>query len=184
MGQMGSGTAEHFGLNGQIDLDMGTLSGALGGVGGFVACKKYIADYLRDFSRGFRFTTSLPPATIGGLVEALRIVMTDGSLRARLWSNIKHLVTGLKNIEYQTSATESAIVSIPIGHEQTTWEVVRLLETKGVYVSPFIRPAVKRGQARIRLTVNAAHTDQDIASTLEVFRLVKPEIEAMIRAKG
>lgn len=181
MGKTGAGTAEHFGLKGQIDLDMGTLSGALGGVGGFVACKKYLADYIRDFSRGFRFTTSLPPATIAGLVESLRILLADEVLRVRLWANMKQLKTGLTELGYQISATESAILSIPIGHEQTTWEVVRLLEHEGIYVSPFIRPAVKRGQARIRLTVNSAHTEDDIVVGLDVFRRVKPEIEAKIQ---
>jgi 8-amino-7-oxononanoate synthase len=182
MGPTGAGTPEHFGLNGKIDIDMGTLSGALGAIGGFLACHKYIAEYLKEFSRGFRYTTSLPPSITAGLLEALKIIKTDSSLRAKLWSNMNRLKTGLRAMGYQISPTESTIMSIPIGNEQTTYEIVRMLEAHDIYVSPFMRPAVKRGEARIRLTVSAAHSEQDISRTLEVFNTIKPEVQSKTEA--
>ena len=182
MGQTGSGTAEHFGLNGEVDLDIGMLGGALGGVGAFVACKKYIADYLRHFSRGFLFTTTLPPATTAALLEALRIIRTDKSLREKLFSNVDIIKRGLTELGYEISATESAIVSIFIGNEQTTYDMVKMLESRGIFVNAFIRPAVKRGKAKIRLTVTAAHSDTDLAQTLEAFKLLKPEFDARVSA--
>jgi 8-amino-7-oxononanoate synthase len=182
MGQRGSGTAEHFGLNGRIDLDIGMLGGALGGVGAFVACKKYVADYLRHFSRGFLFTTTLPPSTTAALLEALEIMKLDKALRAKLWSNVEIVKEGLAGLGYKISATESAIVSIPIGNEQTTYDLVRMLEANGVFVNAFIRPAVKRGEAKIRLTITAAHSDSDIAQTLEAFEKIRPEFDARFSA--
>ncbi|MBI3608911.1 MAG: aminotransferase class I/II-fold pyridoxal phosphate-dependent enzyme [Nitrospirae bacterium] len=184
LGPRGAGTADHFHMNGHIELDMGTLSGVLGGIGGFVACQKYIGDYLRHFSKGFLFTTSLPPATTAGLLEALRILKTDESLRTRLWSNMHQLKEGLKELGFKISATESAIVSILIGHEQTTYEIVRSLEDRGVYVSSFIRPAVKRGEARIRMTVSSAHSQQDISQALDAFKSVRPAIDLAIEKHG
>jgi glycine C-acetyltransferase/8-amino-7-oxononanoate synthase len=184
MGARGSGTAEHFHLDGQIDLDMGTLSGVLGGIGGFVVCKQYIADYLRHFSKGFLFTTSLPPATTAGLVEALRIVRREPELRDRLWKNVHKLKVGFKDLGYQISDTESAIMSILIGNEQDTYRIVRQLEERGVYVSSFIRPAVKRGEARVRVTVSAAHSEEDIAVLLSAFRALKPTVDSAIKANG
>jgi 8-amino-7-oxononanoate synthase len=182
IGPNGAGTSEHFGLSGKIDLEMGTMSGALGGIGGFLACSKTVSDYLRRFSRGFLYTTSLPPAVIAGLLEALRIIKTDASLRTRLWSNVKKLKDGLRNLGYSISQTESAIISILIGNEQATFESVQILEDHGIYVSPFVRPAVKRGEARIRLTLNAVHSDEDLSKTVETFSALKPVFGRMIKS--
>ncbi len=180
VGPNAAGTAEHFGLNGAIDLDLGMLGGALGGVGAFVACKSYIGDYLRHFARGFLFTTTLPPATTAGLSEALRIIRSDAALRARLWSNVEEMKAGLNQLGYRISPTESAIVSLFIGNEQTTYDVVRLLEEKGVFVNAFIRPAVKRGEAKVRLTITAAHSKSDIALTLHAFGEIKPMLRSLV----
>ncbi len=178
MGERGSGTAEHFGVEGRIDLDIGMLGGALGGVGAFVACKRYIADYLRHFARGFLFTTTLPPASTAALLEALRIIKTDREIRAKLWANVEKLKAGLTRLGYKISATESAIISIFVGNEQDTYDIVRMLEERGVFVNAFIRPAVRRGEAKIRLTMTAAHSDLDIASTIEAFQDIKPALDA------
>lgn len=181
MGTNGSGTAEHFGLNGKIDLDMGTMSGSLGSVGGFVACRKHVADFLREFSRGFRYTTSLPPAVIAGLLEALKIIKNDSTLRERLWSNAASLKDGLARQGYLLSRSESTILSVRLFSERVVYDTIRLLEARGIYVSPFTRPAVKRGDARIRLTVSAAHSKEDIGQALSVFEEIKPKVDSMIQ---
>lgn len=176
MGHNGAGTPEHFGLKGQFDLNMGIFSAALAGVGGFVACKSYIKDYILHFSRGILFTTSLTPATTAGLIEALKVIKDDPSLRARLWSNIKRLRISLKDLGYQLGPTESSIMSIHIGNEETTYKAVRMLEARGVYVNAFRRPAVKRGEAKIRISVSAAHSEEDISKVLEAFEETKAEL--------
>lgn len=180
LGPRGAGTPSHFGLQGKIDLDMGTFSGALGGIGGFVACDKYIKEYLQHLSRGYLFTVTLPAATTAGLLEALRILRSDEVLRVRLWSNIEQTRVGLKRLGWRVLPTESAIVTILIGDEQITYDVIRMLEELGVCVSAFVRPAVKRGQARIRLAITASHSEADITATLRAFA----EVKAVLQERG
>jgi 7-keto-8-aminopelargonate synthetase-like enzyme len=128
------------------------------------------------------FTTTLPPATTAALLEALRIIRADRSLREKLFSNVAVIKKGLAQLGYEISATESAIVSIFIGNEQTTYDMVRMLESSGIFVNAFIRPAVKRGKAKIRLTVTAAHSESDLLKTLEAFQKLKPEFDARLSA--
>ncbi len=173
MGPSGAGTPEHFGLKGRFDLNMGIFSAALAGIGGFVSCKKYIKDYILHFSRGILFTTSLTPPTTAGLLEALKVIQEDPSLRVRLWSNIKRLRTGLQDLGYQLGPTESSIMSIQIGNEQTAYKAVHMLESHGVYVNAFRRPAVKRGEAKIRISVSAAHSEEEITTVLEAFKEIR-----------
>jgi 8-amino-7-oxononanoate synthase len=177
LGNTGSGAAEHFNLTDRIDLDMGICSAALAGIGGFVACKKYVRDYLLHFSRGILFTTSLTPGTTAGILEALRVIRTEPSLRAKLWSNVRHLKSGLLALGYDIFPTESAIISIPVGDEQKTYKFAHMLKERGIYVNTFRRPAVKRGQGRLRLSVSAAHSEADIAAALDVFRHFKHNVD-------
>lgn len=174
MGKSGSGTAEHYGMRDGIDLDMGIFSAALAGIGGFVACKSYIREYLRHFSRGVLFTTSLTPATTAGILEALRVIRSDPSLRAKLWENVKLFKEGISNLGYQICQTGSAIISIPIGNEQSAYKVAHMLKERGVYVNVFRRPAVRRGEGKLRLSMSASHSEADIAEALEAFKSLRP----------
>lgn len=177
MGTNGAGTAEHYGLNGQIEIEVGSFGASLAGVGGFIGCKKDVKDYLVHFSDGILYTTSLAPATVAGILAALRIVKTDPTLRAKLWSNVNQLKTGLKDLGYEISPSESAVMTITIGNERATDDTVRLLETHGIAVNTFRRPMVRRGTARLRMSVSAAHSESDIAKTLEAFKAIKPKLE-------
>lgn len=177
VGASGSGTPEHFNLKGQVDLDVGTMSASLGGVGGFIACKRYIADYLQHSSKGYTFTVNLPPATTAGLLEALKIIRTDVNLRSKLWNNVRQLKKGLQTLSYQYNPTDSAIISIDIGNEHATWDAVRMLEARGISVSPVFRPMVKRGESKIRLFVTASHSESDISQTLDAFREIRTKLE-------
>ncbi len=174
MGPTGAGTSEHFGLLGKIDIEVGTASAALGGVGGFLAGKKEVVQYLRHFSRGFLFTTSLPAATAAGLLEALRIVRADPLVREKLWNNIIHLKTALIDLGYKLGSMQAAVVCIPVGDEMTTYSVVQMLEERGIYVNAFVRPAVRRGSSIIRLSISAAHSQEDIQRTIEAFQEIRP----------
>jgi 7-keto-8-aminopelargonate synthetase-like enzyme len=177
MGTRGVGTAEHFGLLGTIDIEVGTGSTALGGVGGFLAGPRAVVDYLRHFSRGFLFTTSLPAATAAGLLEALRIIRDQPEVRVKLWENIHLLRRGLAELGYDVSTMEAAVVCLRVGHEEVTYQAVKALQDKGIYVNSFVRPAVKRGKSIIRLSVTAAHSVDDIHRTLEAFKDIKPAVD-------
>lgn len=173
LGSNGAGTPEHFDMKGTIDLDMGILSGCLGGVGGFLASRKYITDYVRHFCRGFLYTTTLTPSTAAGLLEALKIIKTEPLLRLRLWSNVDRLKSSLSAIGFEIQPTDSAILTVRIGNEQKAYSLVHTLEGLGVCVSTFARPMVKRGSAAIRLSVTAVHTDSDIDKTVRAFEVVR-----------
>lgn len=173
MGQTGSGTPEHFGLRGKMELEVASFSGAFAGVGGFIACKQEVADYLLHFSNGVMFTTSLAPATLAGALEALRIMRTDTARRDTLWRNVYHLRGGLESLGYRLCPTGSAVISIEVGNEERAYEAVRALEARGIAVNAFRRPAVKRGEAKVRMSVSAAHSEQDIDLTLKAFSDVR-----------
>lgn len=173
LGENGTGTAEHFGMKGGFELDMGTMAGALGGFGGFVASKSHVINYLKHFSRPFLFTTALPPFAAAAMLRSLTILKADPGLRAKLWGNIMSLRRGLTDLAIKFWPTESAILAIPVGNEQITYEIVRTLESRGIYVNTFVRPAVRRDLATVRLAVSASHSDRDILETLNVFEDIK-----------
>jgi 8-amino-7-oxononanoate synthase len=173
LGPTGAGTAEHFGLRGQIDIYLGLFSKALASPGGFIACERHLADYLRHMSRGIIFTTALPPAMAAGALAALRIVRTETSLRERLWSNVTSMKSGLEALGYDPDGGQSPIIAIQVGHEHIAYEMTKKLEDNGIHVNTFVRPAVKRGEALIRLTMSAAHSPQDIERGLNAFKVLR-----------
>jgi 8-amino-7-oxononanoate synthase len=174
LGETGAGTTEYFGMLGDVDLDMGTFSAAFGGVGGFVACSKAVGDYLRHFSTGFTFTVGLPAPNIAAVIEALRIIRHEPALRARLWSNVSRFKADLERLGYPISPSHAAVFAIRTGDERTTYRLDRALRDHGVYVNSFCRPTVRRGEAILRLSVSAAHTDLDLEKAVEAFRAVRP----------
>jgi glycine C-acetyltransferase len=173
LGPTGAGTAEHFGLKGQIDVYLGLFSKALASPGGFIACARHLADYLRHMSRGIIFTTALPPAMAAGALAALRILRTESSLRERLWSNVASMKSGLEALGYHPVGGQSPIIAIQVGHEHVAYEMTKRLEDKGIHVNTFVRPAVKRGEALVRLTISAAHSSEDIDRVLNAFEQLR-----------
>ncbi|MFZ5876867.1 MAG: aminotransferase class I/II-fold pyridoxal phosphate-dependent enzyme [Nitrospirota bacterium] len=169
LGPTGAGTAEHFGLEGQIDIYLGLFSKALASPGGFIACEQHLSDYLRHMSRGIIFTTALPPAMAAGALTALRIIRTERYLRERLWLNVTTMKSGLEALGYHPVGGQSPIIAIRVGHEHVAYEMTKRLEKSGIHVNTFIRPAVKRGEALIRLTMSAAHSSDDIERALQAF---------------
>lgn len=169
-GRRGAGTAEHFGLEGRIDIQMGTLSKALASAGGYVAGKKHLIDYLCNRARTFIFNTGLPPAAVGAALAALEVVQNEPEIRARLWENAGFLRAGLTRLGYRVLSAESPIIPVLIGEEIKTITVAGLLLKKGVFVSGIRPPAVPPGTSRLRVTVMATHKKEDLALALEAFR--------------
>jgi len=170
LGRTGKGALEHFNMVGKIDIVMGTLSKAVGGLGGFVASSRDIVTYLKHASREFIFSTSLPPAVIAGNIAAIKIIQKEPHLLKTLWRNIKYMKEGLKDLGYDTGNSESAIIPVLIRDEVMTYKMAKILDKAGIFVSPVVFPAVKESESRFRVTVMALHSLSDLDRALEAFK--------------
>jgi glycine C-acetyltransferase len=173
LGVTGAGIAEHFGLQGHVALEMGTLSKALGGVGGFIASDRVVTDYLYQRARPFMFATGhLPPAIAAGLIAALDILRAQPERLARLWSNAATLREGLGRLGYNTAASTTPIIPVIVGEAPQAMALGHALRAAGVYVQAFAFPVVPQGAARVRCIVSAAHTPADLEEALDAFATV------------
>ncbi len=168
LGSNGRGTPEHFGMEGEIDIVAGTLSKALGVVGGFVASSKEVINYLRFYARSNMFSTAMTPAAAGSLVAALDVIQTEPELRERLWYNIRYMIDNLKALGLDLGNAETAIIPIIIPDEDVLRDVSRYVHSAGVFVNPVYYPAVPKGLSRLRLSLMATHTQEDLDTTLGV----------------
>jgi glycine C-acetyltransferase len=169
LGRTGKGTAEHFNLHGKIDIVVGTLSKAFGGVGGFVAGPKVLIDYLKHNARGFVFSAAPPPAVCAGILAAIDVIESEPKWIARLHENSRQLREGLQAQGWNTGRSESPIIPVMIGDDRKAYELTRALYQAGIYASPITYPGVKMGTARVRLSVMATHSSHDIHRTLDIF---------------
>ncbi len=170
LGRTGRGAPEHFNLLGKIDIVMGTLSKALGGLGGFIASKKEVVTYLKHAAREFIFSTSLPPPVVAGVIAAIRVIKSEPYLLGRLWRNIKYMKEGLKSMGYDIGNSQSAIIPIIIRDEINTFKMAKELHKKGIFVNPVVFPAVKKNESRIRVQLMAPHTIADLQKALDIFK--------------
>ena len=167
IGERGHGTPEHFHLEGQIDIVAGTLSKALGGIGGFAASTKEVVEYLRFYSRSYMFSTALPPAVTASLIAALEVIDSEPEIHARLWSNIRYFREGLTSLGFDLGESETAIFPLIIGDDWKVKEMCRLLHQEGVFVNAVFYPAVSKRLSRIRMSLMATHTKEDLDFTIE-----------------
>jgi|SRR3989339_778052 len=167
LGKNGKGTAELFHLEGKIDLTIGTLSKALGGIGGFLVGSKDVIHYLKHNSRSFVFSTSLPPAICASLLKAIEVIETEPIWHQKLWQNINYITKELLNKGYNIGKTESAIIPIIFKNDDLTYLITKELEQEGIFVSPVVYPAVRKNESRIRVSIMASHTDDDLQFFLE-----------------
>lgn len=177
MGENGRGCVEYFGLEGQIDIQMGTLSKALGSLGAYIAGKKELIDFLINRARSFIYTTALPPPVCAAAIAAIEIVTQDHRLRNRLWENAKFLREGLSSMGLSVGNSETPIIPIIIGESSTTMKAYEILLQYGVYVQGIRPPTVPVGSSRIRTTVMATHNREHLTRALEAFRAVRKELE-------
>ena len=173
LGAHGRGATEEGGLSKKIDIIMGTLSKALGGLGGFVAADKVLTDTLVNFARPFIFATALPPVLCEAAREALCVIEEEPLLRKKLWDNIHQVQQGLLKLGFSIPRPESAIIPVMIGDEGKAIEVFGKLLAQGIFIPAVRYPTVPKGKARLRVTVSAAHTPQDIARLIAAFAKMK-----------
>ncbi|MEZ4343184.1 MAG: aminotransferase class I/II-fold pyridoxal phosphate-dependent enzyme [Nitrospirales bacterium] len=166
MGQSGRGTAEHFGIHPMDILHMGTLSKALGVSGGFIAGSKSLIDYLINTSRPFIFSTAPPPALAAAALAALNLVQSEPDRRSRLWANRTHLYAGIQAMGFQLTQTESPILPILLKEPERATQMSRALLQEGFFIPAIRPPTVPKGTSRLRITVTADHTREQIDSCL------------------
>lgn len=169
LGKTGRGIEEHFGMENVIDIKMGTLSKTIPSVGGYVAGKKEIIDYLRHASRAYIFSAALPPAQAAAAAEAFRVIMDEPWRVEKLRENTQLFLNGLKERGFNTLYSETAIVPIICGADEMAFEMTRASHERGIFVLPVISPAVPVGMARLRATVTAAHEPKDIVRAMDIF---------------
>lgn len=172
----GAGTVKHFGLQDKVDFQIGTLSKAIGVVGGYVAGSQKLIDWLKAQSRPFLFSTSLAPGDTKAITEAVKKLMASTELHDRLWENANYLKEGLSRLGFDTGQSETPITPVIIGDEKKTQQFSKRLMEEDIYVKSIVFPTVPRGTGRVRNMPTAAHTTEMLDQALEVYARVGKEL--------
>lgn len=181
LGKSGRGALEHFGIKADERIvQMGTLSKAIGCLGGFVCGKKELIAYLLNRSRSFIFSTALPSALCAGALCAVEMIEQDSSLRKRLWDNANFLRSGLMAIGFDTMWSETPIIPLLTKEPKLTMEFSRLLFKEGIFVQGIRPPTVPEGTSRLRITVMASHTQDDLEFALDRFKKIRQKLKTNI----
>ena len=169
LGATGRGTAEHFGLENEVDIIMGTYSKSLASIGGFIAASEPVIHYIKHHARSLIFSASPPPASVAAVSAALDIMEREPERRQRLWSNTRKLREGLQAMGFDTGRSETPIVPVILHNDLQVFRMWKLLHEEGVFVNPVVSPAVPNGRALIRTSVMATHTEEQLDRVLEAF---------------
>jgi 8-amino-7-oxononanoate synthase len=169
LGPNGEGTSHHYGVQDEVDLIVGTFSKSLASIGGFVAGSESVIHYLKHHSRPLIFTAALPPANTAGVLAALEVMQAEPERRENLWANTRRLQDGLRALGYDIGPTQTPIVPVLIGALENTFVFWRQLFDAGVFTNPVVPPAVPPDQCRLRTSVMATHTFEQIDFALEQF---------------
>ena len=169
LGGGGRGTPEHFGLEDEIDLVIGTFSKSFASVGGFVSGPKEVISYVKHHARPFIFTAALPAMQVAAVLKALEIMETEPHHREKLWQNVALLKRGMNSLGFDTLGSESQIVPVLIGPDELAALFWRMLWEEGIFTTPAVPPSVPPGRSIIRTSVNANHTSEQIERLLEAF---------------
>src|SRR5579864_4829459 len=169
LGTNGRGTTDHFGLHGRVALNIGTLSKAVGVVGGYVCASQIVRDHLIHKSRPFLFSSSHPPATVAACIAAVDVLEGGQDLIDRLWDNTRHFKEGLRSLGFDIGRSETPITPVLCGEAPVAMQLSDLLLERGVFAQGIGFPTVPRGRARVRTIVTATHTREQLDRALEAF---------------
>lgn len=172
LGKGGRGTAEHFGLENEVDLIMGTHSKSLAAIGGFIAGRADVISWIKHLARSMLFSASLPPSLVATVSTALDIIQEEPELRERLWRNTRKMLMGYKSLGYDTGMSETPVIPIVIKDILKTYQMCRLLFENGVFVNAVISPAVSPGHELLRTSCMATHTEEQLDAVLAAFEKV------------
>lgn len=176
LGPRGEGTGAHFGMQADVDIVAGTFSKSLASVGGFVAAEESVIHFLKHHSRPFIFTASLPPANTAGVLAALEVMQQEPERRDRLWENAARLRDGFRSIGFDVGETQTPIIPVLIGPLDKTFLFWRKLYDEGVFTNPVVPPAVPAAQCRLRTSVMATHSNEQIDFALSAFSRIGKEL--------
>jgi glycine C-acetyltransferase len=175
-GKNGSGTVDHFGCHGRVDIQVGTLSKAVGVLGGYVAGTRQLIDFLYHRARPFLFSTSHPPAVAAACIAALDVLESEPEWMERLWDNTRFFKDGLRALGFNTGRSESPIIPVIVGEASRAMTMSDRLFAKGVFAQGIGFPTVARDQARLRTIPTATHTREDLQYALDMFAAVGREL--------
>ncbi len=179
LGKDGRGIVDHFGLEGRVDIDMGTFSKAFGCMGGYIAGERHLVDWLINRARSFIFTTGHPPATVAACAEAIHMVQDEPSHLKNLWKNAKYMKEGLQQLGFDTGNSKTPITPVMLGESSNAQKFSKALFEHGVWAKPIVFPLVAKDKARIRTMVTAQHTKADLDEALVAFRKVGREMKVI-----
>jgi glycine C-acetyltransferase len=179
LGTGGAGSVDHFGVHGRVHVQVGTLSKAIGVIGGFIAGSTELTDWLRLRGRPYLFSTSAPPPVAAACLEALAVLRDEPERLERLRANAERFRTALTSLGFETGASETPITPVIVGDEIRARSLADGLFAAGVFAPPIVFPTVPRGHARVRTIVTADHTDADLDEAAEVFGRVGEGVGAV-----
>jgi 8-amino-7-oxononanoate synthase len=168
----GRGTAAHFGLTDEVDLIMGTFSKSFASIGGFIAGDEEIIHYIQHHARSLIFSASLPAPNVMTVMAALEIMETEPQHVEQLWDNGNKMLSGLKNLGFNTGNTQTPIIPVIIGENEPTFLTWKLLFERGLYTNPVVSPGVPPGQSLLRTSYMATHTDKQLDCALDIMASV------------
>ncbi len=172
LGKTGRGTAEHFGLENEVDLIMGTYSKSLASIGGFIAGEERVVHYIKHFARALIFSASPPPASIAAVSAAVDIIENEPERIKKLWENTWKVHKGFKSLGFEIGPTETPIIPILVGEDLKAFTMAMMLQQEGVFANVAVSPAVASGKALIRTSYMATHTEEHIDKVLSAFEKV------------
>ncbi len=179
LGEAGRGIVDHFKLHGRVDIEIGTLSKAFGVVGGYVAGRKELIEYLKQRSRPFLFSTPLSPADAAASLEAVKILMESDERVKKLWENAKYFKEKMNALGFDTGNSETPITPVMLYDAKLASEFSKRLFEEGVFAQAIGYPTVPKGKARIRVMISAVHTKEDLDYAIEKFEKVGKELNVI-----
>lgn len=172
LGKTGRGTAEHFGLENEVDLIMGTYSKSLASIGGFIAGSENTVHYIKHFARSLIFSASPPPASVASVSAAVDIIEKEPGRREKLWKNTNRMLKSFREMGFEIGASETPIIPVIVGENETAFKMAMMLQEEGVFANVAVSPAVPNGKALIRTSYMATHTDEHLDIVINAFKKV------------
>jgi 8-amino-7-oxononanoate synthase len=169
LGKTGRGTAEHFGLEDEVDIIMGTYSKSLASIGGFIAGSEKVVHYIKHFARALIFSASPPPASVAAVSAALDIIDNEPDRIEMLWKNTRKMLAGFKSLGFRIGPSETPIIPVLVGENEKAFTMGMMLQEEGVFANVAVSPAVPEGKALIRTSYMATHTGEQMDRVLSAF---------------
>lgn len=179
LGKNGRGSVNHFGLDGRVALQIGTLSKGIGALGGYVACSQDARDFLLQRARPILFSTSHPPSVVATCIAAIELLESDTSLVDRLWENAHFFKRGLEQLGFNTGKSETPITPVIVGEGALAMRFSDRLFEEGVFAQGIVFPTVPANKCRVRTIVTALHTQEELAKALSIFEKVGKELKIL-----